>query len=146
MGVGIAGYFALPFEPAPWIGALATAVALVMAVLARRHQIWLVAAIAALALAGGFAAAQFCTAWVAAAILEKQVRPAYVSGRVVASEICVSGRLDDVRISGLAPDATPATVRVALRGSGVASFSPGPMDRASWRLVTTARAVGAGRL
>ena len=68
---------------------MATVVALVMAVLARYHQVWLVAAIAALALTGGFAAAQLRTAWVAAPILEKEVRPAYVSGRVVASEIRV---------------------------------------------------------
>ena len=107
MGIGIAGYFALPVEPAPWIG---------------------VAAVAALALSGGFAAAQFRTAWVAAPVLEKEIRPAYVSGRVVASEIRVSGRrlvLDNVRISGLAADATPATVRVTLRGSGFAAFGPG---------------------
>ena len=76
MGVGIAGYFALPVEPAPWIGTVATVVALVMAVLARYHQVWLVAAIAALALTGGFATAQLRTAWVAAPILEKEVRPA----------------------------------------------------------------------
>ena len=55
---------------------MATVVALVMAVLARHHQVWLVAAIAALALTGGFATAQLRTAWVAAPILEKEVRPA----------------------------------------------------------------------
>ena len=128
MGIGIATYFALPVEPPFWVGAVATMAALVMAVVARHNQVWLVVAIAALALGGGFAAAQFRTAWVAAPVLEKEIRPAYVSGRVVASEIRVSGRrlvLDNVRISGLDPDATPARVRVTLRGSGVAGFRPG---------------------
>jgi competence protein ComEC len=128
MAVGIASYFALPVEPAPWIGPLAAAAALVMAVKARRHQIWLIVANTALALGGGFAAAQLRTAWVAAPVLEKEIRPAYVSGRVVASEVRVSGRrlmLDQVSIRGLDAHETPEQVRVTLRGSGVAAFTPG---------------------
>jgi competence protein ComEC len=86
MAVGVASYFALPVEPPPWIGPLAATVALVMAIMARRHQVWLIVALTALALGGGFAAAQLRTAWVAAPVLEKEIRPAYVSGRVVARE------------------------------------------------------------
>ena len=128
LGTGVALYFALPGEPPPWSGPLATLVALALAVLGRRHQLRLVTAIAALALAAGFGAAQIRTAWVAAPVLEKEIRGVTVTGRVVVSEVRGNGRrlvLDRLRIAGLEPAATPARVRVSLRGAQVESYIPG---------------------
>ena len=128
LGTGVALYFALPAEPAPWIGPLAATAALILGLLGRRHQLWLVIAIAALALASGFAAAQLRTAWVAAPVLQKEIRPVTVTGRVVVSEVRGAGRrlvLDRLRIGGLDEAATPARVRISLRGASVPSYIPG---------------------
>ena len=122
LGVGIALYFALAVEPAPFSGALAYLVSLVFAALVRHRPVWLVAAIAALAVSTGFGAAQFRAFQVAAPVLVEDIRFAIVTGRVVESEVRDNGRrlvLDRVRIAGLDPEATPARVRISLRGAGV---------------------------
>lgn len=91
MGAGIAGYFALPFEPATWIGPALVA-ALALALVAGRQRPVLVASLAfVLAIAVGLAAAQVRTASVAGPQLDRRVGPTMVEGTVIASEIRIFG-------------------------------------------------------
>ena len=83
MGAGIAVYFSLPQEPAPWIGALALGIAIAALITCRYGALDLTAAGAVLAVALGFAAAQFETWWVAAPVLERRMGPVEVMGRLV---------------------------------------------------------------
>src|SRR4051812_38145789 len=66
LGLGIAGYFALPVEPPLWLGAAAI-VALGLAMIPLRRRTFVAAIICAvIALSAGFAAAQWRTVLVAA--------------------------------------------------------------------------------
>ncbi|HEV2678509.1 MAG TPA: ComEC/Rec2 family competence protein [Aliidongia sp.] len=126
--LGIGGYFALRSEP--W-GGLGITMALPLAALslwARRslHPVAPTALLIALPLclvAGGFAVAQFETWRVAAPALERRIGPAALDGRVIEVETLNEGirvTLGAVRLDRLAPDRTPARVRVRLKaGSAV---------------------------
>jgi len=118
-GCGVAAYFALPLEPPAWVGAAVVAVAAAMAWLARRRPVGLAAALALLAVAVGFGAAQLRTALVAEPMLRKPVGPALVTGRVEIIERLPDGArliLREVSIERLPPEATPGRVRVRLSG------------------------------
>ncbi|MCH7931183.1 MAG: DUF4131 domain-containing protein, partial [Proteobacteria bacterium] len=131
MGGGIALYFALPAEPAAWLGGFAVAAALAAVASFRRRPAWLVVSLALLAASSGFAAAQLRAHIVAAPVLTKKLRPAVVTGRVVANEVRVNDHrlvLDRVRIEGLDAPATPERVRVSVRGQ-TASVVPGQWVR-----------------
>ncbi|HUT48007.1 MAG TPA: hypothetical protein VM325_01595 [Alphaproteobacteria bacterium] len=118
LGLGIGLYFALPEEPAGWLGAAASIAALAAAIAMRARLVPLLAALAALTVALGFAAAQLRTATVSAPALQKRIGPAAVSGRIVAIERLKTGRrlvLDAVAISRLASNQTPKRIRVVDR-------------------------------
>jgi competence protein ComEC len=83
LGSGIGFYFMLMAEPPAWSGPAAIACAGLMALLARRHAVVLLPAVAGLIVAVGFADAQLQTWLVAAPVLERQLGPVRVEGRIV---------------------------------------------------------------
>ncbi len=83
LGSGIGLYFMLTVEPPWWSGAAAIACAALLALLVRRHAALLLPAIAGLIAALGFADAQLQTWLVAAPVLEHQLGPVRVEGRIV---------------------------------------------------------------
>lgn len=114
---GIAIYFGLPFEPAPWIGAAVTAMALAALMLGWGRQLlfWTAAGLAAAAV--GFTAAQLRTHAVDGPRLQTSLGPARVAGQVLESEPIDGGYrilLGSVTVTGLAPPDTPQRVRLRL--------------------------------
>src|SRR5260221_9745035 len=83
LGCGIGLYFMLTVEPPGWSGPAAIAGATLLLALARRHAALLVPGIAALIASIGFADAQLQTWLVAAPVLERQLGPVRVEGRIV---------------------------------------------------------------
>lgn len=141
VGIGIALYFSLPFEPAAWAGSLATAILFIIVFLMRRRDwkdsgLWIIPA-ALLAVALGFAAAQLRTATVTAPILDHEVGPTTVTGSVVAVEPFTSGlrlTLDQLTVESLSAAETPEQVRLRLRG---VHDLPQPGNRLSLTAVLT---------
>jgi competence protein ComEC len=121
-GLGITGYFLLMVEPPPWLGAGATGVLFGGAWLLRSRQ-----AIAALLLLCGIAAAGFgmaqLQAWRAAApVLERQIGPVRVAGRILDLDYLVDGArvwLEPTEIGQLRASALPRRIRLHLKpGAG----------------------------
>ncbi len=122
LATGIVAYFNLPGEPPPWVGWLAAGIGMTLlasAYPARRGQIAgreaLLIGLAAIAL--GFALAQARLHAVAAPVLER-ARVYAIEGRVIDLSPRPGGDrllLDRVALAGIAPEATPATIRVNLR-------------------------------
>ena len=122
MGLGIGLYFALPGEPPLWLGLAGIAAAAFLGWLGRRRAVPLVAALGlgVLALALGFAAAQWRTVTVEAPVLDHRLGPTDVAGRVVAVEILTGASrvtLERLRIARLAPARTPERARLRLGGN-----------------------------
>ena len=117
IGSGIALYFALPAEPAQWLG-LSTFFGLVIpAWLLRRQPLLQIGLAGVAAVALGFAAAQLRTAWVAAPQLDSEIRFAEVTGDIRGVELLPAGVrviLEKVTIRDMAAAATPARVRIKL--------------------------------
>lgn len=128
MGAGIAGYFALPREPAAWIGPALVA-ALTVALLAGRHRPAFAAGIAfALAIAVGLAAAQLRTASVDAPLLERRVGPTMVEGTVIASEVRIFGPrivLATPWVEDLSGPRTPRHIRLNVSRAAAGSIGLG---------------------
>jgi competence protein ComEC len=117
-GAGIGLYFALPREPALWLGPVVAAAGVAVAAAGRRSAGPLLLGIAAVAIGLGVAAAQWRTWSVAAPVITSRTGAVDVAGRIVAVEVRPEGRriiLDRLRIAGLAPDRTPAQVRLVVR-------------------------------
>ncbi|HYD99580.1 MAG TPA: ComEC/Rec2 family competence protein, partial [Alphaproteobacteria bacterium] len=117
LGAGIALYFALPVEPAAWIGSAALAAAALLLIPLRGAASGLLLALPLAALALGFTAAQLRTALVAAPVLAEPLRGAVVGGRVAAVERLPEGGrllLTEVTVAGLEPGAMPARLRIRL--------------------------------
>jgi competence protein ComEC len=120
IGAGIAVYFSLVQEPVIWVGAGFLAVSLLAVLLARRHQGIALSAVAAALFALGFTAVQIRTHSVAAPVLERSYGPGMISGRVLHVDTFPSGAralLDQVSLRRVAPEKTPARVRIRLRAS-----------------------------
>ena len=117
IGAGIGAYFWLGAEPPGWLGAVLLAAAVVLAAAWRRNRAS-AAAVALVALALGFAAAQFQAARVAAPVLERRLGAVMVEGRLVAVDPLPEGArlvIAPTRIDRLEARALPARVRVRLR-------------------------------
>ena len=118
LGGGVGVYFAVPNEP--WLGsgpALATG-ALLSAVVLQRHVAGLTLSLAVISGALGFALAAWRTAELAAPVLERRLGPVAVIGRVLQVEPREEGlrlTLDRLNVARLAPDQTPARIRVTIR-------------------------------
>ncbi len=119
LGLGVALYFALPFEPPHWPAPLAFALLALLALWGRSRGDLLLAILPLAALALGFGAAGLRSDFVAAPRLEHRLGPVAVEGRVVEVELLEHGRritLDRLSIAQRAPAATPSRIRVRLRG------------------------------
>ena len=118
MGTGAALYFLLLREPDPRLAPAVFASAAAAAVFLRRHAAVLVLSLAVAAAALGFGAAQWRTQAVAAPVIEREIGPVRVTGLVLEAEQRPDDRrltLGGLVIDGIAPEATPATVRVTVR-------------------------------
>lgn len=116
LGAGAAIYLGLRAEPAPWFAPAALMAALAVAV---RYPSIRAGAFAAAFLALGFAVADLRAALVAAPALTREIAFAEIEGRLIAVE--ESARLRRLiiaadRIEGVAPEDTPARVRLSWRG------------------------------
>jgi competence protein ComEC len=118
VGSGIGAYFWLGSEPPLWFGATIAILAAVAAIGAVRAGRGVVPAIAAAAIASGFAAAEFQAWWVAAPVLPHRLGPVLVEGRLVAVDPLPEGTriiIEPRAIERLQRDALPARVRLRLR-------------------------------
>ncbi|MGM0584607.1 MAG: ComEC/Rec2 family competence protein [Pseudomonadota bacterium] len=138
-GLGIWLYFALPVEPTDWTLAVAMALAAAAIPVFAALRPPLSALWAALALvAAGFAAAAGSARMAAAPVLAEPMA-ATVEGRVAELSRSATDRrraeLDELVIYGLAPDETPARVRVTLlEGAFARGVRPGERIRVFARL------------
>lgn len=117
LGLGVAVYFALPWEPPLWLGPGLAGAGLVAAVLLRRTPLPLIVAAAFTAASFGFGTAQFRTWLVAAPQLQDPIRFAHVTGRVAAIEPfpnAVRATLDRVAIAELPAVAMPLRIQVKI--------------------------------
>jgi competence protein ComEC len=117
LGVGVAVYFALPEEPPLWFGPALALCGTLLSLLCRRHTSLVAAAAGVTLIALGFGAASLRTALVAAPILERDVGPVRIEGRILAIDPLPSGQrlvLQDPVIASVAPDLTPARLRIKL--------------------------------
>jgi competence protein ComEC len=135
-GVGVASYFALPEEPSAAVGPLGLAVAAVVGYALRRRGHMLVLALALGAIAAGFVVAQWHSARAAAPVVAKRLGPSDVVGEVYDLSAPGNGArliLSRLQITGLAPEATPARVRLRVASEIPEGVKPG--DRVRLRAV-----------
>ncbi len=127
LGAGVGLYFVLPVEPAPWIGAGIIASSLGLWIGFRRSPTAMIVALALGAAGNGFAAAQLRTQQVAAPVIERELGPVTVQGRVLTAENRPDDRrltLGGLTIGEMSPEETPARIRVTVRARG-ADVVPG---------------------
>lgn len=120
LGLGIAVYFALPFEPPPWIGALVLAALAAGMITASRHPEALIALAVLAAPTLGFTASQVRTAIVDAPQLVRPLAATTVTGRVALVERLEEGvrvTLSVPIIDKLPPERTPRAVRLRFAAS-----------------------------
>jgi competence protein ComEC len=118
LGLGIAGYFALPGEPLPWLAPLAIGLALLGALQLRARPAAVVASLLAAAAAIGFALADLRTMLVRAPVLVQGHGPAALEAVVLQIEVLPDGArllLERPQITGLPAARTPERIRVRVR-------------------------------
>ena len=127
MAAGAGLYFALMTEPAWWMGAGLLALAGGLWLGWRNSQLAVILALAIAAPAAGFTAGQIRTHAVAAPVIEREIGPVSVRGRIVVAEMRPNDRrltLDRLTVGDLAPRQTPARIRVTVRARGT-EVAPG---------------------
>ena len=127
MAAGAGLYFALMTEPAWWMGAGLLALAGGLWLGWRNSQLAVILALAIAAPAVGFTAGQIRTHAVAAPVIEREIGPVSVRGRIVVAEMRPNDRrltLDRLTVGDLAPRQTPARIRVTVRARGT-EVAPG---------------------
>lgn len=135
IGAGVTAYFALRFEPSPWLGPTLVALAVAVGVALRGRMAGLLLGFFLAASGLGFTAAQVRAAMAAAPVVQRQIGPVSVTGRVTLVEQRPDDRrltLADLAIDGLAREQTPAKICITVRARGEA-ISPG--QRVSLRAV-----------
>ncbi len=130
LAIGIGLYFALPVEPPPAVAAAVGGLAAVLLALGLRGPERLQPpAVAAGLVAAGLVLAVLRSHLVAAPVLEARFYGA-IEGRIVALDRSLSDApritLDRVVLEGIAPEATPQRIRVALHGGAGDHLSPEP--------------------
>ncbi|MDE1903103.1 MAG: DUF4131 domain-containing protein, partial [Alphaproteobacteria bacterium] len=117
MGAGIGVYFWLSFEPARWLGPALLALAIGALGASWRYGAWRWPAAVLVALALGFAAAQFEAHFAAAPVLHHRII-GVLTGRVLAVDPLPEGArliIAPASLGDLLPADLPARVRVRLR-------------------------------
>lgn len=117
VAAGVALYYAWPTEPPLWPAVALMAGAAIAAWGLRRQPAVALLAIALAASGGGFAAAKWRSLSVAAPILQRDLGPVAVEGRVVQAEPGVAGGriiLANLRIARLSAETTPERIRLRL--------------------------------
>ena len=136
LGLGIGGWFALPWEPGPAVyGAGALAALGLWAAARRLGEVWAPLLLAAMwALVGAELAALRAHAVAAPVLSFRYYGP--IEGRVVDIDRSASDAirltLDRVRLDDVGPDRLPVRVRVSLHGDAV-----GPVPEPGTRVMTT---------
>lgn len=128
MGSGVVCYFLLRFEPSPLLGPTWVAAATALGIALRRNTAALLAAMALVAAGLGFGVAQVRTAMVMAPILQQEVGPVAVTGRLLQVEQRPDDQrltLSDLTIDRVAAEQTPERVRVTMRARGGEPLAPG---------------------
>lgn len=121
LGLGIALYFELDFEPAPAIGPSLLILSLALVVGLRRRPALLALAAGLLAAVLGFGAAQFATWRSAAPVLAKRVGPVVVEARVLEVDLLPEGRrivAEPRSIAKVEKAELPARIRIRLTKGG----------------------------
>ena len=119
LGLGVVGYFRAPAEPPAWAGAAAVVVAALGLWLTRKQVGTRLILLAAVAIALGFAAAQWRAQQVAAPVLERSWGPATLTAAVAFAEPHERGwrlYLKPLEMPGLEQQALPARLRVTVTG------------------------------
>ncbi len=120
LGLGIAVYYELPVEPAPWLGPALAGAAVGLALLAPAGSLARALAVGLVATALGFALVAWRTASVAAPTLARPLFNVNVEGRIADIQRLPEGVrvvLDAVRLKGSGvppPELAPRRVRVSL--------------------------------
>ena len=128
MGAGIVAYFALPSEPAWWIGATVAASALVVAVLVRALALPRLLLLLLAAAGAGFACAQARTASLPP-LAEVPPRAVVVTATVEAAETLPEGRRVRLGSVTLGEEPFPRELRIRLRESDETALAPGDRVR-----------------
>ncbi|MBT6116529.1 MAG: DUF4131 domain-containing protein [Rhodospirillaceae bacterium] len=131
LGAGVALYFALPAEPAPWPGPVAGAGLLLGLLALRRRPAAVLTLVPLLALALGFSAAQLRTASIDVVPLAARTAPLLIQARIAVVEPGpVRSRLLLEEVQGPEGLESPLPARVRLRISGLAEgLTPGSRVR-----------------
>mgnify|MGYP000099990871 CR=1 FL=1 len=127
LGLGIGGYFSLPFEPPLWAGWLAAAILGMAAWRFIGKSGFALFFLAGAVIALGIGVSGLRTWWVAAPVISGQTGAVSVSGQVRHVERLVSGQrvtLTNLHIARLGPERTPNAVRIKLMGDQP-PFGPG---------------------
>jgi competence protein ComEC len=135
MGVGIALYFSLPYEPEIWFGPVLIGFSLLATLGFRQQQGMLLALVAILFVALGFGVAQMRTVLVEAPVLQKKIGPVGLEGRIHRLEVLTKGNrlwLDRLSVDRLGDDQTPDRVRIKYFSKQV-NLKPG--DRIQLRAI-----------
>ncbi len=128
MGAGVLAYYALRFEPAPWVGAAAALPAIGLAIRLPNLR-WLIGPVAAAAL--GFTASQFATARAPPIEADLPTHAVIVSGTIRAVEALPEGRritIQPVRIND-ATEPLRRSVRIRLQKKDDGALSTGDTVR-----------------
>ncbi len=118
LGIGIAVYFAMPFEPPAFIG-IAVSAAGLCAFLFTGSDIGRVAAAGITAFAVGFACVQWRTASVAAPVIDKRTGPVRLTGTVERVDLRENGArilLSEPHIRRVDFSAPPRIIQLSVRG------------------------------
>lgn len=117
-GIGIATYFSLNFEPPMWFGPAAVLSGLLaLFTTVKRGDIYTLVSILMLVSGIGFTASVFATWSADGQLLQREIGPVDVSGQITKVEYqpkSVRVTMEKLRISALAPDKTPNSVRIVM--------------------------------
>jgi competence protein ComEC len=118
LGLGMAWYFHLRYEPPRWWGLAGCFVSLSALTLMRRHLLARYGLIAAFLFALGLTLAQARVEWVSAPFLHHVIPSAWITGRIADIAPTPQGSkltLEDIHCDKILPTETPRRIRLSLR-------------------------------
>src|SRR6266404_9280033 len=114
-GAGIGVYFALTVEPPLWPGLVMASAGAVVSLAMRRHPVWCRAALALTVFAAGFALMRATSAERQAPMLQRQLGPVSVTGRVADIDLAERGWrivVEPDPLAGIDPGDQPRRLRL----------------------------------